>query len=43
MLHRDGEDHQKLRKTKKMLNRMHDNIVYCIEKLGFYGALQVKL
>ncbi|OWM72843.1 hypothetical protein CDL15_Pgr021149 [Punica granatum] len=39
-LNRIGEDHQKLRKTKKMLNRMHDNIAYCAEKLGFYGAVQ---
>ncbi|KAK4798282.1 hypothetical protein SAY86_030608 [Trapa natans] len=40
MLNKNGEDHQKHRKAKKMLNRMHDNISYCVEKLGFYGAVQ---
>ncbi|XVF35510.1 hypothetical protein REPUB_Repub18cG0151900 [Reevesia pubescens] len=26
--------------TKKLLNRMHDNIIFCLENLGLWGALQ---
>ncbi|XP_050216578.1 dicer-like protein 4 isoform X2 [Mercurialis annua] len=29
-----------LRNTKKLLTRMHENVVFCLENLGFWGALQ---
>ncbi|XVE71087.1 hypothetical protein DITRI_Ditri10aG0122200 [Diplodiscus trichospermus] len=31
---------QYVRNTKKLLNRMHDNIIFCLENLGLWGALQ---
>ncbi|XP_057995567.1 dicer-like protein 4 isoform X2 [Hevea brasiliensis] len=31
---------QGLRNTKKVLSRMHDNVVFCLENLGLWGALQ---
>ncbi|XP_020236092.1 dicer-like protein 4 isoform X2 [Cajanus cajan] len=39
-LGRSIEDHQKRMNTKKLLNRMHDNVVFCIQNLGIWGALQ---
>lgn len=40
-LDRKNDDHQSLRNTKRMLNRMHENILFCAESLGLYGVLQV--
>ncbi|XP_047169317.1 dicer-like protein 4 isoform X2 [Vigna umbellata] len=37
---RSSEDHQKRMNTKKLLNRMHDNVVFCLQNLGIWGALQ---
>ncbi|XP_027329743.1 dicer-like protein 4 [Abrus precatorius] len=34
------EDHQKRMNTKKLLNRMHDNVLFCLGNLGIWGALQ---
>ncbi|KOM32927.1 hypothetical protein LR48_Vigan01g248300 [Vigna angularis] len=42
-LGRSSEDHQKLMNTKKLLNRMHDNVVFCLQNLGIWGALQLNL
>ncbi|XP_061375757.1 dicer-like protein 4 isoform X1 [Gastrolobium bilobum] len=39
-LGRSKEDHQRRMNTKKLLNRMHDNVVFCLGKLGIWGALQ---
>lgn len=39
-LSRKKDDLQILRSTKRMLNRMHDNIIICAESLGFWGATQ---
>ncbi|RDY03580.1 Dicer-like protein 4, partial [Mucuna pruriens] len=39
-LGRSIEDHQKRINTKKFLNRMHDNVVFCLTNLGIWGALQ---
>ncbi|KAK7388536.1 hypothetical protein VNO78_23354 [Psophocarpus tetragonolobus] len=39
-LSRSIEDHQKRMNTKKLLNRMHDNVVFCLRNLGIWGALQ---
>ncbi|WJX95975.1 endoribonuclease Dicer [Trifolium repens] len=39
-LGRSIEDHQKRMSTKKLLNRVHDNVVFCLRSLGFWGALQ---
>ncbi|KAI4335598.1 hypothetical protein L6164_014232 [Bauhinia variegata] len=39
-LSKNTEDHQKRRDTKKLLNRMHENVVFCLENLGIWGALQ---
>ncbi|XP_027919054.1 dicer-like protein 4 isoform X1 [Vigna unguiculata] len=39
-LGRSSEDHQKRMNTKKLLNRMHDNVVFCLQNLGIWGALQ---
>ncbi|KAK7329981.1 hypothetical protein VNO77_24164 [Canavalia gladiata] len=39
-LGRSMEDHQKWMNTKKLLNRMHDNVVFCLGNLGIWGALQ---
>ncbi|KAG6676656.1 hypothetical protein I3842_15G163400 [Carya illinoinensis] len=33
-------DHQKLRNSKKLLTRMQDNMLFCLENLGLWGALQ---
>ncbi|KAL6221580.1 hypothetical protein ACLB2K_004976 [Fragaria x ananassa] len=35
-------DYQRLRSTKKTLNRVHDSIMFCLENLGLWGALQAK-
>ncbi|XP_057416862.1 dicer-like protein 4 isoform X3 [Lotus japonicus] len=39
-LGRNIEDHQKRMNTKKLLKRMHDNVVFCLTNLGIWGALQ---
>ncbi|CAI8584290.1 unnamed protein product [Vicia faba] len=39
-LGRSIEDHQKRMSTKKLLNRVHDNVVFCLRSLGIWGALQ---
>ncbi|KAF8031365.1 hypothetical protein BT93_D0530 [Corymbia citriodora subsp. variegata] len=39
-LSRKKDDLQILRSTKRMLNRMHDNIIICAESLGLGGANQ---
>ncbi|CAJ1944756.1 unnamed protein product [Sphenostylis stenocarpa] len=39
-LGRSIEDHQKRMNTKKLLSRMHDNVVFCLRNLGILGALQ---
>ncbi|TKY54740.1 Dicer protein 4 [Spatholobus suberectus] len=39
-LGRSIKDHQKRMNTKKLLNRMHDNVVFCLGNLGIWGALQ---
>ncbi|XP_022729085.1 dicer-like protein 4 isoform X2 [Durio zibethinus] len=39
-LGRKNGDFQSVRNTKKLLNRMHDNIIFCLENLGLWGALQ---
>nr|AUH15440.1 dicer-like 4 protein [Dimocarpus longan] len=39
-LSRETNDHLSLRNTKKQLNRLHDNIVFCLDNLGLWGALQ---
>ncbi|KAL9399688.1 hypothetical protein Peur_008649 [Populus x canadensis] len=31
---------ESLRSTKRMLIRMHENIIFCLENLGLWGALQ---
>ena len=36
-------EHEGLLATKKLLCRMHKNIIFCLENLGVWGALQVKL
>lgn len=35
-------DNQSLRSTKKLLNRVHDSIIFCLENLGLWGAIQVR-
>ncbi|KAM7268329.1 hypothetical protein ACFE04_010495 [Oxalis oulophora] len=40
MLGRTKGDHQSLRSTKKLLARVHDNMIFCLENLGLLGALQ---
>ncbi|KAK2646723.1 hypothetical protein Ddye_021918 [Dipteronia dyeriana] len=37
---RETNDHQSLRNTKKQLNRLHENMIFCLENLGLWGALQ---
>lgn len=37
----EGE-HEVLLATKKLLFRMHENILFCLESLGVWGAWQVK-
>ncbi|KAJ1385905.1 Ribonuclease III domain [Sesbania bispinosa] len=39
-LSRSIEDHQKRMNTKKLLSRIHDNVVFCLGNLGIWGALQ---
>lgn len=39
---RKNGNFQCARNTKKLLNRMHDNIIFCLENLGLWGALQVR-
>ncbi|XP_028190186.1 dicer-like protein 4 isoform X5 [Glycine soja] len=39
-LGRSIEDHQKRMNTKKLLNRMHDNVIFGLQNLGIWGALQ---
>ncbi|XVF48473.1 hypothetical protein PTKIN_Ptkin03bG0193100 [Pterospermum kingtungense] len=39
-LGRKNGNFQCARNTKKLLNRMHDNIIFCLENLGLWGALQ---
>ncbi|MED6180828.1 endoribonuclease Dicer [Stylosanthes scabra] len=39
-LGRNIEDHQKRMNTKKLLNRIHDNVVFCLRNLGIWGGLQ---
>ncbi|XP_045827560.1 dicer-like protein 4 isoform X3 [Trifolium pratense] len=39
-LGRSIEDHQKRLSTKKLLKRVHDNVVFCLRSLGIWGALQ---
>ncbi|KAJ1382389.1 Ribonuclease III domain [Sesbania bispinosa] len=39
-LGRSIEDHQKRMNTKKLLSRIHDNVVFCLGNLGIWGALQ---
>ncbi|KAL5547660.1 hypothetical protein UlMin_002891 [Ulmus minor] len=33
-------DLQRLRSTKKLLNKIHDNLIFCLQNLGIFGALQ---
>ncbi|KAE8682671.1 Dicer-like protein 4 [Hibiscus syriacus] len=40
LLIRKNGDFQSAKNTKKLLNRMHDNIIFCLENLGLWGALQ---
>ncbi|KAH7569156.1 hypothetical protein JRO89_XS06G0114900 [Xanthoceras sorbifolium] len=39
-LSRETNDYQSLRNTKKQLNRLHENMIFCLENLGLWGALQ---
>lgn len=39
---RKNGDFQSARNTKKLVNRMHDNIIFCLENLGIWGAFQVR-
>ncbi|CAI9097482.1 OLC1v1033915C1 [Oldenlandia corymbosa var. corymbosa] len=39
-LPRNIGDHDTLRSTKKMLQRLHGNILFCMEHVGLWGALQ---
>ncbi|KAG4942949.1 hypothetical protein JHK84_047034 [Glycine max] len=39
-LGRSIEDHQKRMNAKKLLNRMHDNVIFGLQNLGIWGALQ---
>ncbi|XP_062159041.1 dicer-like protein 4 [Alnus glutinosa] len=39
-LNKKTDDHQSLRNLKKLLRRMHDNILFCLENLGLWGALK---
>ncbi|XP_062078299.1 dicer-like protein 4 isoform X2 [Humulus lupulus] len=34
------DDFQSLKSTKKLLNRLHDNMIFCLRSLGVWGALQ---
>ncbi|XP_050272142.1 dicer-like protein 4 isoform X2 [Quercus robur] len=33
-------DHQSMLNAKKLLSRIHDNMIFCLENLGLWGALQ---
>lgn len=35
------DDHSSRKSSKKMLRRLHENIVFCLENLGLWGAFQV--
>ncbi|KAJ0076977.1 hypothetical protein Patl1_35318 [Pistacia atlantica] len=37
-LSRERHDVQSLRNIKKQINRLHDNLMYCLENLGVWGA-----
>ncbi|KAF5749551.1 hypothetical protein HS088_TW04G01520 [Tripterygium wilfordii] len=39
-LSRTAEDHQRLRGTKKLLSKLDNNVVFCLENLGLWGALR---
>lgn len=39
-LGRSIEDHQKRMSSKKLLNRVHENVVFSLRSLGIWGALQ---
>ncbi|XP_050382683.1 dicer-like protein 4 isoform X2 [Argentina anserina] len=41
-LSKKTSDYQSIRSTKKTLNRVHDSIMFCLENLGLWGALQAK-
>ncbi|KAM5548130.1 dicer-like protein 4 [Rosa sericea] len=41
-LSKKTSDYQSLRSTKKTLNRVHDSIIFCLESLGLWGALQAR-
>ncbi|KAM6579905.1 hypothetical protein CsatA_003679 [Cannabis sativa] len=34
------DNFESLKSTKKLLNRLHDNIIFCLRSLGVWGALQ---
>lgn len=36
-------DQSILRSTKKLLQKLHCNLIFCLENLGLWGALQVKI
>ncbi|KAF7839622.1 dicer-like protein 4 [Senna tora] len=40
-LKRSSQDHLNRRNTKKILNRMHENVVFSLGNLGIWGALQI--
>ena len=35
------DDYASLKSTKKMLRRLHSNLIFCMESLGIWGAVQV--
>ncbi|XP_065848969.1 dicer-like protein 4 isoform X2 [Euphorbia lathyris] len=39
-VHKKIDDCQSLRNTKKVLNRIHANVIFCLENLGIWGGLQ---
>ncbi|KAA8522907.1 hypothetical protein F0562_009330 [Nyssa sinensis] len=39
-LSRKADDHSSLKSMKKMLYRLHGNLIFCLENLGLWGALQ---
>ncbi|XP_075077543.1 dicer-like protein 4 isoform X1 [Nicotiana tabacum] len=40
VLHKKAVDHSTLRNTKKMLKRLHGHLIFSLENLGVFGALQ---